>query len=71
MACNTNRQLCTPATVFVGVANPACGQFFNPDNFQAEQLIYEASFNDIINNLANAKTQEDLNKITKILDKLC
>ena len=27
--------------------------------------------NDIINNLANAKTQEDLNKITKILDKLC
>lgn len=50
MACNTNRQLCTPATVFAGVANPACGQFFNPGNFQAEQLIYEASFNDIINN---------------------
>ena len=26
---------------------------------------------DIINNLASAKTQEDYNKITKILDKLC
>jgi hypothetical protein len=26
---------------------------------------------DIINNLAEAKTQEDYNKITKILDKLC
>jgi len=50
MACNNNKQLCSPASVFVGVANPACNQFFNPSNFQAEQLIYDSSFNDLINN---------------------
>lgn len=50
MACNSNRQLCSPNNVFAAVANPACGQFFNPGNFQAEQLIYDASFQDLINN---------------------
>lgn len=50
MACNTTRQNCTPASVFAGVASPGCGQFFNPANFQAEQLVYDAAFNDIINN---------------------
>lgn len=49
MACNDNKQLCTPASVFAAVANPACGQFFNPGNFQAEQLIYDSSFGDLIN----------------------
>jgi len=50
MACNTNKQLCTPENVFAGVANAACGQFFNPGNFQAEQIIYDTSFADLINN---------------------
>ena len=37
-----------------------------------EQLATKGyDINDIINNLAEAKTQEDYNKITKILDKLC
>jgi hypothetical protein len=49
MACNTTRQNCTPASVFAGIASPGCGQFFNPYNFQAEQLVYDAAFNDIIN----------------------
>lgn len=49
MDCNSNKQLCSPASVFVGVANPACGQFFNPANFQAEQLIYDSAFADLIN----------------------
>jgi hypothetical protein len=50
MTCNTNKQICTPAGVFAGVANPACGQFFNPSNFQAEQIIYDTAFADLINN---------------------
>jgi len=50
MACNNNRIECTPASVFAAVANPACGQFFNPVNFQAEQLMYDLAFNDLINN---------------------
>jgi hypothetical protein len=49
MSCNPSRQNCTPATVFAGVAAPGCSQFFNPANFQAEQLIYDSAFNDIIN----------------------
>jgi len=50
MACNTSRQNCTPASVFAGVASPGCSQFLNPSNFQAEQLIYDSAFSDLINN---------------------
>jgi hypothetical protein len=50
MACNTSRQNCTPASVFAGVASSGCGQFLNPANFQAEQLIYDSAFGDLINN---------------------
>jgi hypothetical protein len=50
MACNTNTTQCSPESVFAAVANPACGQFFNPGNFQAEQLVYSSSFSDLINN---------------------
>ena len=49
MSCNPNKLQCTPAGVFAAVANPNCGQFFNPGNFQAEQLIYESSYSDLIN----------------------
>lgn len=50
MACNTNRSNCTADSIFAAVANPNCGQFFNPANFQAEQFIYDSAFKDIINN---------------------
>lgn len=49
MACNTNTTQCTPESVFAAVANPACGQFFNPGNFQAEQIIYQSTYSDLIN----------------------
>lgn len=50
MACNSNKQQCSPENVFAAVANSNCNQFFNPGNFQAEQMIYDASFRDLINN---------------------
>ena len=49
MACNTTRQDCTPGSVFAASATPQCSQFLNPVNFQAEQLIYDAAFGDLIN----------------------
>jgi hypothetical protein len=35
--------------VFAAVASPGCSQFFNPGNFQAEQIIYDTSYSDLIN----------------------
>lgn len=49
MACNPTRQQCTIESVFAGVASAPCSQFFNPGQFQAEQLVYDAAFRDIIN----------------------
>jgi hypothetical protein len=49
MGCNTSRQNCTPVSVFATAA-PNCGQFLNPANFQAEQLVYDSAFKDLINN---------------------
>lgn len=49
MSCNPNKQQCTKESVFAAVASPGCSQFFNPGNFQAEQLIYDASYSDLIN----------------------
>ena len=48
MSCNPNRN-CPPESVFAAVASPGCAQFFNPGNFQAEQLIYDNSYKDLIN----------------------
>lgn len=48
MQCNPNRQ-CSPASTFAAVASQGCSQFFNPENFQAEQLIYDTSYSDLIN----------------------
>lgn len=50
MGCNSNRTNCDINSVFAAVASPGCGQFFNPSNFQAEQILYDMSFKDIINN---------------------
>jgi len=49
MACNSNRENCTPESVFAATASSQCSQFSNPANFQAEQLIYDAAFRDQIN----------------------
>jgi hypothetical protein len=50
MACNSSRQNCNADGVFAAVASAGCGQFMNPANFQAEQIIYDSAFKDIINN---------------------
>jgi len=50
MACSDTRKNCATASVFAAVASPQCGQFMNPANFMAEQLIYDVSFRDLINN---------------------
>ena len=50
MSCSSNRSQCTAENVFAAVASPGCGQFLNPGNFQAEQIIYDTSFGDLINN---------------------
>jgi len=49
MSCNLTRQNCTPENTFAAVASQGCGQFFNPVNFQAEQLVYDIAFSDLIN----------------------
>ena len=49
MGCNTNKELCSIDSVFAAATTTTCNQFLNPANFQAEQLIYDASFRDIIN----------------------
>mgnify|MGYP003638222190 CR=1 FL=1 len=48
--CNENRINCTPEGVLAATAIPQCGKFVNPSNLQAEQLVYDQAFNDLINN---------------------
>ena len=48
--CNENRLNCTPEEVLAATAIPACGKLVNPSNLQAEQLVYDQAFNDLINN---------------------
>lgn len=51
MSCNTSRSNCTPESVFAASAPQGlCGQFVNPSNFQAEQLVYDVAYRDLINN---------------------
>ena len=49
--CNTNRINCKPDEVLAATAIPACGELVNPSNLQAEQLVYDQAFNELINNL--------------------
>jgi hypothetical protein len=49
MSCNPNRSQCTSTGTFAAVANLNCSQFFNPGGFQAEQLVYDLAFRDLIN----------------------
>lgn len=49
MSCSPTRANCTIDSVFAAVAKPGCSQFMNPGNFQAEQLVYDMAFKDLIN----------------------
>ena len=40
----------TPENIFAGVYNPNCGGFADPSNFQAEQVIFDSGFEELINN---------------------
>jgi len=48
--CNENRLNCTPDEVLAATMIPSCGEFVNPGNLQAEQLVFDQAFNDLINN---------------------
>tara|TARA_R100000664_G_scaffold6194_1_gene11179 strand:- start:9326 stop:10147 length:822 start_codon:yes stop_codon:yes gene_type:complete len=48
--CNQNRLNCLPEEVLAATAIPSCGQLVNPFNLQAEQLIFDQAYNDLINN---------------------
>ena len=48
--CNENRLNCTPDKVLAATMIPSCGEFVNPSNLQAEQLVFDQAFNDLINN---------------------
>ena len=48
--CNENRLNCTPDQVLAATMIPSCGKFVNPANLQAEQLVFDQAFNDLINN---------------------
>ena len=49
MACNTERQNCTPEEIMAAGQLP-CGKFMNGENLQAEQLVYDLAYRDLINN---------------------
>lgn len=49
MSCNTTRKECDANSVFAANAAAACTQFVNPANFQAEQLVYDSAYKDLIN----------------------
>lgn len=51
MSCNINTANCDPTLIFAANASTGCSQFFNPGNFQAEQLIYDNAYKDLINSL--------------------
>ena len=48
--CNENRLNCTPEEVLAATAIPACGRFVDPSNLQADQLVYDQAYSDLINN---------------------
>ena len=50
MGCNPNTLNCTPEEVLAATAIPSCGKFVNATNMQAEQLVFDQAYNDLINN---------------------
>jgi len=51
MACNLNRLNCTPSEIFAANANFNCNRLVTPSSLQAEQLVYDKSYQDLINSL--------------------
>ena len=49
MGCNTNRLSCTPQEVLAAVSCPATSRFVDPGSLQAEQLIFDRAYKDMIN----------------------
>ena len=47
--CNDARQACAPGDIMAG-ATAECSSIVSPDGYNAEQLIYDQSFKDLINN---------------------
>ena len=51
MSCNINTANCDPLNIFAANASTGCSQFLNPINLQAEQLIYDNAYKDLINSM--------------------
>ena len=49
MGCNTNRLSCTPQEVLAAVSCPATSRFVDPGSLQAEQLVFDRAYKDMIN----------------------
>ena len=47
--CNQTRANCTPDEI-MATANAACSTYVSPDGYNAEQLVYDQSYKDLINN---------------------
>lgn len=51
MACPTYALSCLdPSRIFAGVYSPNCAGFADPSNFQAERVIFDSGFGELINN---------------------
>lgn len=51
MGCPTTPLSClNPAVIFAGIYNPNCGGFADPSSFQAERLLFDSGFSELINN---------------------
>jgi|TARA_R110000824_G_scaffold80963_1_gene203407 hypothetical protein len=47
--CNDTRSTCTPADVFAAVGGTVCGQVVDPAVLEAEQLVFDMAYGDLIN----------------------
>lgn len=51
MGCPTTPLSCLdPSVLFAGIYNPNCGGFADPSAFQAERLVFDSGFGELINN---------------------
>lgn len=51
MGCPTTPLSCLdPSVIFAGIYSPACGGFADPSNFQAERLVFDNGYGELINN---------------------
>ena len=51
MGCPTTPLSCLdPSVIFAGIYNPNCGGFGDPSAFQAERLVFDSGYGELINN---------------------